>query len=104
MKTKIAVSLALFALAGLAQAQTTRDFSFPSTPEKGHTQRPASTLRIQVTPGADRAMTGNYKDTPESLQQYKSCRQTSDNAAVSDEQLHAGLTRCLQDLEARRMR
>lgn len=106
MKTMAASGLtALACLVGamsMAQAQTqaqTQEYSFPSHESSSS---PPSTLRITEQPAAGTASSGAVRDTPESLDQYKRCRNNADREAISNVQLQTEVAACLRELEMRR--
>ncbi|KCV65811.1 hypothetical protein QCN28_14395 [Bordetella bronchiseptica] len=91
---------ALCAAAPAAQAQAVQQqYQYPSAPSRDGSQSPPSTLRITETPGSTAVP---IRDTPESVREYQRCREVSDRAAVSNEQMRAGVAQCLKELEARR--
>lgn len=96
-------ALGFSVLSCAALAQPVQQYDFPSTPGSAS---PPSTLRITESPAPMAAPAANpaviVRDTPESLDEYQRCRTVSDRAAVDSQQMRAGVTQCLKELEARR--
>ncbi|WMD21224.1 hypothetical protein RAS12_02315 [Achromobacter seleniivolatilans] len=96
--------LAAFCAGGAAQAQTappTQEYQYPSVPSKDGSLSPPSTLRMTVTPDPSSGPVV-IRDSAASQAEYVRCREVSDRAAVSNEQMQSGVLQCLKELEQRR--
>ncbi len=100
-----ALILAGLCAAGVAQAQTSapvsQEYQYPSARSKDGSQSPPSTLRVTGVPtqGSTPVV---IRDSEQSKAEYKRCRDNSDRAAVSADQMQVGVESCLKQLESRR--
>ena len=96
----LGAALVLAAATSAASAQAVQQFDFPSAQGSAS---PASTLRITETPSQQtQPQPAPIRDTPQSISEYERCRMVSDRAAVNRDQMRAGATQCLNELETRR--
>lgn len=98
--TSMTVLACFMGMAGNAQQAPAQEYSYPSLDGSAS---PPSTLRITEQAGAAGVVpSGVLRDSPESLAEYKRCRNAADREAIGHVQLQEQVAACLSALQSRR--